>query len=187
MRIWTMVMVITLLGPGIWPARADCRVPPVTYKHGVVTFTEHGSPVQVRVEIADTPESQEVGLMCRTALEPDAGMLFMFPHDTRGGFWMKNTLIPLSIAFIDAKWHIVGLMDMRVAPDPSNPPLSDLFAPAKPYRYAVEVNQGFFAQHGIDEKAEVSFLRRTAAWPSPAAPAHAGGCLAAGAPSLPVH
>ncbi len=165
------------------PATLECRVPSFTYKHGTVTFTEHGSTAEVRVEIADTPESQEAGLMCRTQLDPDAGMLFVFADDTRDPFWMKNTLIPLSIAFVDAKWRIVGLMDMRVAPDPSNPPPSDLYAPPKPYRYALEVNQGFFAQHGIDVKAEVHFLRQNATATPPAgspasSPAAAAGCRA---------
>ncbi len=177
MRIWTMIAVtlLTLLDLTAPPAGAECRVPALAYKHGVVTFTEHGRAAQVRVEIADTPQSQDIGLMCRTSLEPDAGMLFIFPEDTRGPFWMKNTLIPLSIAFIGARWHVIALMDMRVAPDPANPPPSDLFAPQRPYRYALEVNQGFFAHHGIDEKADVTFQRQTAAGPSPAPSSPAKG------------
>ncbi len=145
------------------PAGAACHVPTSTYRPGIVTFVAHGQTTRVRVEIADTPETREVGLMCRTHLDPDAGMLFVFADDTRGPFWMKNTLIPLSIAFIDGKRHIVSLMDMRVPPDPSNPPPSDVYAPPKPYRYALEVNQGFFAQHEIDEKAEVLFQPQGAA------------------------
>ncbi len=177
MRIRMMIAVtlLALLGLTAPPAGAECRVPTLAYKHGVVTFTEHGRTAQVRVEIADAPQSQEIGLMCRISLEPDAGMLFIFPEDTRGPFWMKNTLIPLSIAFIDARWHVVALMDMRVAPDPANPPPSDLFAPTRPYRYALEVNQGFFAHHGIDEKADVTFQRQTTAGPSPAPSSPARG------------
>lgn len=173
MRIWMIAAVAALALAGLGtapagmgsaaqsyqaPATPDCHVPSFPYKHGTVTFTEHGTATEVHVEIADTPDAEEVGLMCRTSLDPDAGMLFVFADDTRSPFWMKNTLIPLSIAFIDAKWHIVGLMDMRVAPDPSNP--ADLYAPGKPYRYALEVNQGFFTRHDIDEKAEVRFLRQ---------------------------
>ncbi len=163
MRIAILVIVAACaaLEPGSLSAAADCRVPSFTYKHGVVTFSEHGSTTQVRVEIADTQDTEEIGLMCRTSLEPDAGMLFVFPDDTRASFWMKNTLIPLSIAFLDAKWHIMAIMDMRVAPDPSDPPPSDLFAPTRPYRYALEVNQGFFTAHQIDAKAEVIFQRES--------------------------
>jgi uncharacterized membrane protein (UPF0127 family) len=157
------ILMITPAIPALWlgplPASADCKVPSFTYKHGVVTFSEHGNTTQVSAEIADTLEMRETGLMCRPFLERDAGMLFVFPDDTDTPFWMKNTLIPLSIAFIDARWHVVAIMDMRVAPDPSNPPPSDLYGPAKPYRYALEVNQGFFRERGIDVNAGVTFQR----------------------------
>lgn len=140
------------------PARADgCPVPVFKYRHGLVSFTEHGDTVDVRVEIADTEEAREVGLMCRESLDPDAGMLFVFEDLTRAPFWMKNTLIPLSIAFLTDRWQVVALMDMRVAPDPANPPPDDVWAPARPYRYALEVNQGFFKAHGLDERAQVRF------------------------------
>lgn len=141
---------------------AECHVPSFSYRHGIVTFAERGHATQVRVEIANTPESQEVGLMCRTALDPDAGMLFWFADTTHVAFWMKSTLIPLSIAFIDADWHIVRLMDMKVAADPENGPFEN-YAPPRPYRYALEVNLGFFAQHDIDENADVRFLPKESA------------------------
>jgi uncharacterized membrane protein (UPF0127 family) len=157
-----------LAAPGPIPASAACRVPSFIYKHAVVRFTEAGRSAQVRVEIADTPETLEIGLMCRTALDPDAGMLFTFADTTQGGFWMKNTLIPLSIAFIDADWHIVALMDMRVAPDPENGPF-ETYTPSRPYRYALEVNLGYFNQHELDERAEVHFLPQEAS-------AARGGC-----------
>jgi uncharacterized membrane protein (UPF0127 family) len=123
-----------------------------------MSFTEHGTTVDVRVEIAETQQLREVGLMCRRSLDPDAGMLFVFEDQTRDPFWMKNTLIPLSIAFMGSHWEIVGILDMRVAPDPANPPPSDVWAPSRPYRYALEVNQGFFKAHGLDERAEVHFV-----------------------------
>jgi uncharacterized membrane protein (UPF0127 family) len=140
------------------PAGADdCPAPAFKYRHGVVAFTQHGSTVDVRVEVADTERAREVGLMCRRALDPDGGMLFVFEDVTREAFWMKNTLIPLSIAFLDNRWQVVGMFDMRVAPNPADPPATDLWAPAKSYRYALEVNQGFFKTHGLDEHAQVRF------------------------------
>jgi len=145
-----------LLPPG--PAGADgCTVPAFKYRHGVMAFTEHGTTVAVRVEVADTEDMREVGLMCRRALDPDAGMLFVFEDLTREPFWMKNTLIPLSIAFLDNHWQVVGLFDMRVAPNPADPPVTDVWAPTRQYRYALEVNQGFFKVHGLDEHAQVRF------------------------------
>jgi len=158
------VAVTVLSVPGTVPARADCRVPSFTYRHGVVMFTERERTTPVRVEIADTPAAQEVGLMCRTSLDPDAGMLFEYKDLTRGAFWMKDTLIPLSIAFIDGNWRIVSLMDMKVAPDPDKGPF-EYYTPARSYRYALEVNQGFFAQHEIDEKADVHFTLQEARYP----------------------
>jgi hypothetical protein len=97
---------------------------------------------------------------------------------------MKNTLIPLAIAFIDSDWHIVRIMEMAVAPDPAEGPFT-YYEPPKPYRYALEVNAGFFARHEISERAEVRFIppeggrtptpggianSRTPHWPWPFAP-----------------
>ena len=148
------------------PARAeDCTVPVFKYRHGIVSLTEHGVTADVRVEVADTERAREVGLMCRRALDPDAGMLFVFEDVTREPFWMKNTLIPLSIAFLDNRWHAVGIFDMRVAPNPFDPPPQDTWAPTRPYRYALEVNQGFFKTHGLDERAQIRFTLSNPAKP----------------------
>jgi uncharacterized membrane protein (UPF0127 family) len=72
----------------------------------------------------------------------DVGMLFVFPADTDGPFWMKDTLIPLSIAFIAADGTIVNVQDMQ-------PQSTDLHSPGARYRYALEVNQGYFARAGV--------------------------------------
>jgi len=140
------------------PAGAACPMPTFNYKykHGTVEFTEHGETTRVRVEIADAQAAREFGLMCRTSMAPDAGMLFEFASIGQDPFWMRDTLIPLSIAFFDFRWHIVALLDMAVAPDPST--TNTTYASPKPYLYALEVNQGFFVQHGIDAAAVVSFV-----------------------------
>jgi uncharacterized membrane protein (UPF0127 family) len=88
------------------------------------------------VEIADTPDERARGLMYREALDADSGMLFVWPADTGSGFWMKDTLIPLSIAFIDSGGVIVDIQDME--------PLDEtLHRSPEPYRWAVEANQGY--------------------------------------------
>lgn len=110
--------------------------------------------VTLNVEIADTPESREVGLMNRPSLPDDAGMLFVFETTSIWAFWMKNTLIPLSVAFIDDQWKIVDILDMRVGPNPETGRL-DIYEAAKPSRYALEVNQGLFARRGISVGAKV--------------------------------
>lgn len=130
------------------------------YRTGAVIFSEQGRTTRVRVQIADTPQLQGTGLMCRNTLDPDAGMLFVFPASTREPFWMKNTLIPLTIAFIDTNWHIVEILEMAVAPDPTSDDSTKfpLYEPHKSYRYAIELNAGFFKQHDLTERAEVRYL-----------------------------
>ena len=103
-----------------------------------------GEKVEVRVEIADDLPEQERGLMDRTALGKDRGMLFVYSDEEVRSFWMKNTLIPLSIAYIASDGRIVDLQDMKPLDD--DPPH---YVSAEPAQYALEVNQGFFDEHGI--------------------------------------
>jgi uncharacterized membrane protein (UPF0127 family) len=103
-----------------------------------------GESVEVRVEIADEPDEQAKGLMARTALGEDRGMLFAFPSEEERSFWMRNTMIPLSIAYMDAEGRIVDIQDMKALDD--NPPH---YVSAKPARYALEVNKGFFDERGV--------------------------------------
>jgi uncharacterized membrane protein (UPF0127 family) len=101
-----------------------------------------GEVVEVSVEIADTPEERQTGLMGRTELAEDAGMLFVFEEEQQLAFFMRDTLIPLSIAYIDAEGYIVDIQDMQ--------PLDETPVPsAEPAQYALEVNQGFFEARGI--------------------------------------
>ncbi len=109
-----------------------------------------GETASLTVEIADTPEKRSQGLMGRESLPDLAGMLFVWPEDTSAGFWMKDTLIPLSIAFIDTEGKIVDIQDMQ--------PLDEtLHHSPQPYRYAVETNQGWFEEHRIEAGDAVSF------------------------------
>jgi uncharacterized membrane protein (UPF0127 family) len=103
-----------------------------------------GGKVELMVEIADDPPEQTRGLMERTALGEDRGMLFVYPDEQVRSFWMKNTLIPLSIAYIASDGSIVDLQDMKPLDD--DPPH---YVSAEPARYALEVNEGYFEKHGI--------------------------------------
>jgi uncharacterized protein len=103
-----------------------------------------GEEVEVRVEIADDASERARGLMHRTALAENRGMLFVFPDEEVLSFWMKNTLIPLSVAFIDSEGRIVDIQDMKPLDD--EPPS---YVSSEPARYALEVNQGFFEEHGV--------------------------------------
>lgn len=111
----------------------------------VLIETSAGDEVVVPVEVADTPDEREVGLMNRPSLPEDAGMIFLFEDDTSGGFWMKNTLIPLSIAFADADGTIVSILDM----DPCEADPCEIYDPGVSYRSALEVNQGAFGRWGV--------------------------------------
>jgi uncharacterized membrane protein (UPF0127 family) len=126
--------------------------------------TAGGERIVIQVEIADTPELRARGLMHREALAEDHGMLFIFEQDVQVPFWMKDTLIPLSIAFIAADGTIVDIKDMQPLD------LTLVYAQA-PYRYALEVNQGFFAARGIvvGDKAAVRLAGDAAAPELPAA------------------
>jgi uncharacterized protein len=111
-----------------------------------------GESVEVDVEIADDTEEMARGLMGRTALAEDAGMLFVYPDERELSFWMKDTLIPLSIAFMDAEGRIVDIQDMKALDD--TPPH---YTSAEPARYALEVNEGFFDERGVEvgDRAEL--------------------------------
>jgi uncharacterized protein len=103
-----------------------------------------GEKVEVRVEVADNVFERARGLMYRKALGVNRGMLFVYPEEQRLSFWMKNTLIPLSIAYIDSKRRIVDIQDMKPLDD--EPPS---YVSADPAQYALEVNQGFFEKRGV--------------------------------------
>jgi uncharacterized protein len=103
-----------------------------------------GKEVEVRVEIADGPFEQQRGLMYRTSLGEDRGMLFVYRREQPLSFWMKNTRIPLSIAYIDSKGRITDILDMKPLDD--KPPH---YVSSGPVQFALEVNQGFFDEHGV--------------------------------------
>ena len=105
--------------------------------------------VVVRVEIATTTAEKQRGLMGRTALAEDAGMLFVFDREQQLSFWMKDTLIPLSIAYINESGRIVDIQDMQPLDETPHPS-------AEPAKYALEVNQDFFNEHGVEVGNKVS-------------------------------
>jgi uncharacterized membrane protein (UPF0127 family) len=100
---------------------------------------------RLTVEAADTDSEREHGLMDRTSLGADDGMVFLFDAASSGSFWMKDTLIPLSIAFWDETGKIVGIRDM----DPCTADPCPTYGSPEPYVGALEVNQGFFEEHGV--------------------------------------
>jgi uncharacterized membrane protein (UPF0127 family) len=115
---------------------------------GLTISRASGGTATLRVEIAETPETMIKGLMERPSMPRDQGMLFVFAQTGRAPFWMKNTLIPLSIAFIDEGGVIVHIEDME-------PLTENLHTPPSDYRYALEVNQGWFRDNGVQVRDHV--------------------------------
>ncbi len=97
---------------------------------------------EVWAEVAKTPQERAKGLMGRKQLGPQEGMLFIFENEDYHAFWMKDTLIPLSIAFIDKEGRIVRITDMK-------PLTLESHSPPAPILYALEMKKGWFSANGI--------------------------------------
>lgn len=147
-RLLALAFVLSLAACSKSPAAPIVNVPPDFGKTTSVAFT--GGTVTAK--IAATAAARDTGLMYVTALAADAGMLFVFgvDHSAPDGFWMLNTPLPLSVAFIDAGKVVINIDDM--APNTTTPHYS-----TRPYRYALEVNQGWFATHGVTAGTAVTF------------------------------
>ena len=103
---------------------------------------------KLTVEIAETSKQQEIGLMFRQSMGTDEGMLFIFKSEETRFFWMKNTLIDLSIAYFDKNGTLVDIQEMksgRGVPDAALPS----YPSAKPAKYALEMNKGWFQKNKI--------------------------------------
>ena len=112
---------------------------------GVFAIRSASAPVQFAVEIAETSETRQRGLMGRTFLPDDEGMVFLFDEPTATVFWMKDTVIPLSIAFWDTGGRIIDILDMV----PCGTEECPYYRASGEYVGAVEVNRGAFEQHGV--------------------------------------
>jgi uncharacterized protein len=120
----------------------------------VILHGDRGA-VQVAVEEADTPAERQQGLMGRTSLGAGEGMIFLWTDGAvTSGFWMKDTLIPLSVAFWDEDGRIVGIRDMEPCTEDPCP----TYGSPKPYVGALEVNEGFFSEHGVAIGDRIDFV-----------------------------
>jgi uncharacterized membrane protein (UPF0127 family) len=118
----------------------------------VLPLAELGINAQrVKAEVARTPAARQTGLMHRKALPAQRGMLFVYPRSNTECMWMKNTLIPLSVAFIDAQGRILNIADMQ-------PNTRDYHCSQAPAQYALEMNLGWFQNHGIKTGDKVTGL-----------------------------
>jgi len=97
---------------------------------------------RIEAEVAASDQNRQVGLMNRQAMPQQHGMLFVFTQPNTHCMWMRNTLIPLSVAFIDDEGYIINIEDMK-------PQTEENHCARQPARYALEMNLGWFAQRGI--------------------------------------
>lgn len=104
---------------------------------------------QIDAQLAVTPEQRAIGLMHRQDMPPHEGMLFVFPQASVQCFWMKNTLIPLTAAFLADDGTIVNLADMK-------PQSTESHCSAQPVRYVLEMNQGWFGKKGLRKGSKIS-------------------------------
>ena len=127
------------------------------FARGRVLIDTEGNSVLIDVDVAETDEQRAFGLMKRESLPEDEGMLFVFFEETASAFTMRNTLIPLSIAFFDFDGEIVKILDMEpceAEPCPS-------YDPGVTYRGALEVNQGAFDEWNVEMGDTVNPLPRS--------------------------
>jgi uncharacterized protein len=102
----------------------------------------------IQAEVAQSPQQRSIGLMNRPAMGASEGMLFVFEQATQQCFWMKNTLIPLSIAFLADDGSVVNIEEMQ-------PQTLESHCSKKPVRYVLEMNKGWFAKRGIRPGAKL--------------------------------
>lgn len=153
MRIASVLLLGALLLGGCYDN--DPKVSEAGFDTGRVLLGGEDDEVFVEVEIAQTPDERAKGLMDRDSLQDDAGMMFLFFEPTTSGFWMKDTRIPLSIAFIGEDQTILEIIDMEPCTEDPCP----LYQPSVEYTAALEVNQGAFEEWGIGEGDTVRLLR----------------------------
>jgi uncharacterized membrane protein (UPF0127 family) len=142
------LLAAALLLSGAMPAAAQ-DTPPNTRPQALPRVELQAGIHLIKAEVAADFATRARGLMYRDALAPNHGMIFVFEDRSRQCFWMRNTRIPLSAAFIDDAGRIVNIADMQPFSDDSH-------CSAKPVRYVLEMEQGWFARRGLKEGSRLS-------------------------------
>jgi uncharacterized protein len=126
------------------PAVAHAQLPRIQLNAGIHV---------IRAELANTPESRMQGLMFRKTLGTSDGMLFVFDEPQRQCMWMRNTYVPLSVAFIDASGTILNVEDMEPLTENSH-------CAAGPAKFALEMNKGWFASRGLKAGTRIGGIEK---------------------------
>ena len=136
-----LLFVALLLGLPLAQAQSgpQSRLPTIDLQAGIHV---------IKTELAITPEQQQIGMMFRREMGNNEGMLFISEDSSQRCFWMRNTLVPLTIAFLATDGTIVNLADMDAQSERSH-------CSAQPVRFALEMNRGWFAKRGLKAGAKI--------------------------------
>jgi len=148
----TLVSSLVLLAAGLLQGTAQAREPGGQPQLDLPRLRLNAGMHLIDAQVALSPQQRQVGLMFRREMAPNEGMLFVFEQAAVQCFWMKNTLLPLTAAFVQDDGRIVNLADMTPLSEQSH--CSD-----KPVRYVLEMHQGWFEKRGIQPGALIGGLR----------------------------
>lgn len=151
-----LLVLVALIGVGGCSEAGEVRERPsydplVEYDTVQVAIATDTDTLAITAELADNDDRRAYGLMERPHLPADHGMLFVYDQaqDSTGSFWMFRTEIPLDIAFLDEAGRIVAILTMDPCESP-DPRYCRHYSPGLPYQAALEVNRGFFEEHGVE-------------------------------------
>lgn len=136
--LWTFCLLVSFGGPAFAQEPTEIK-----FKKGTLTI----SGQTLRVELAESEEQQERGLMYRKKLNENDGMIFIFPNEQPRAFWMKNTFVPLSIGYFDRNRVLIDIQDMKAVRSIMEIPES--YPSRGAAMYALEVPQGWFSRKKI--------------------------------------
>lgn len=138
-----MAFVVSILASAAMPPLASAQAASPPGQPQVLPTVELTAGIhRIRAMVAQTPEQRSIGLMWRTDMAPNDGMLFVFEQPQTQCFWMKNTLIPLAIAFVADDGTLVNLDEMKAQTTVSH-------CSTRPVRYVLEMNAGWFKRKGL--------------------------------------
>ena len=153
LKIGAIAATFILAGTGLYIAFNQESVDsnPLEQNSTQIYFQDHS----FSVEIADTPEERERGLMFREELGENEGMLFVYEEESPRSFWMKNTLIPLDIIFLDSNMEVINIEKADPELNTSDPNLES-YDSESPARYVLEINQNRSEEIGLEKGDELS-------------------------------
>lgn len=159
MELRLKFFIVSLLLVNVVFGIAATAAPEVVFKKGNLELTYKKSRKIINVELAETPDQHERGLMFRKKLNINEGMLFIFTDEQTRSFWMKNTLIDLDIGYFDKKKTLIDIQQMKAENSVMqlNPPA---YPSKRPAMYALEMSKGWFKKNNFPEGTALKLISR---------------------------